>query len=785
MSASSRRLRRGDASEHPEPHRRRGSANSGIKQRILRELKMASQRTRYFRKRFWAFSAAFAFAGAASTIPHAVAAADQAAGPATSTTSSSSQLDEIIVTAQKREQRAIDTPLSVTALDANSLAQHQVQALEDLQSVSPGVQNGEQFGGNRLFIRGIGLTSFASGADPSSAFYVDGVYIARPAAQLGSFYDVERVEVLRGPQGALYGRNATAGAVNLITNAPTAEFSGYLDETIGNYDLHRTQGALSGPLNSSGTLLGRVAFDFLNRGGYGYDFGTNHPINDANRQNARITLEYKPNDKVDLRVIAEFTHDADNDYYVADFGAYPGHTLTGLSPQGPLPAGIVIANSQNVATNLTGLNNKRTGEALTANLGIDLNDNLHFTSITGGRHFVRFNGEECDGTSAGAGDCAYNEWDKQFSQEFNLNYHDERWNAIFGANYFHENLKNFVPVPFPQFTGVFGPGVPLYEQVGEMPINAFAVYAQGTYSVMPSFRVTVGGRYSSEKRSSTGFFANIPPIPEPIDQSKTWTAFNPKVGFEYDVAKDVLWYASATNGFKSGTFDVGQINPAIDPEKIWAYETGLKGEFLDRRLEFTSAIFYYNYTDLQVNKIIGLGTLTVNAAKAKNKGIELSTRAKVTNQFTVEGNITYLDAKFTQFNSVNPLDQSANPVAQNLAGNLLPGSSKVTADLALAYQFPLSNGGSITAHADALYSSRIYFSEFNEAALSQDAVTKINAQLRYESPSGKWYASLWGKNITNELVATSKILTVALWGYPIYGSVAPPATYGVEAGVKF
>jgi len=749
---------------------------------------MASQRTSFIRQRLLILRAAFVFGCAASAIP-GFAFADEAAAPATSTTSSSSQLDEIIVTAQKREQRAIDTPLSVTALDANSLAQHQVHALEDLQAVSPGVQNGDQFGGNRLFIRGIGLTSFASGADPSSAFYVDGVYIARPAAQLGSFYDVERVEVLRGPQGALYGRNATAGAVNLITNSPTAEFSGYLDETIGNYDLHRTQGALSGPLNSSGTLLGRVAFDFLNRGGYGYDFGTNHPINDANRQNARITLEYKPNEKVDLKVIAEFTHDADNDYYVSDFGAYPGHTLTGLSPQGPttpaIPAGIVIANSQNVATNLTGLNNKRTGEALTANLGIELNDNLHFTSITGGRHFMRFNGEECDGTSAGVGDCAYNDWDKQFSQEFNLNYHDERWNAIFGANYFHENLKNFVPVPFTQFTNIFGPGVPLYEQVGEMPINAYAVYAQGTYSVVPAFRVTLGGRYSSETRSSTGHFTGIPPVPVQIDQKKTWTAFNPKVGFEYDVAKDVLWYASATNGFKSGTFDVGQLNPAIDPEKIWAYETGLKGEFLDRRLEFTSAIFYYNYTDLQVNKIIGLATLTVNAAKAKNKGIELSTRAKVTNQFTIEANATYLDAKFTEFNSVNPLDQSANPIPQNLSGNLLPGASKVSADLALAYQFPLSNGGSITAHADALYASRIYFSEFNVSALSQDPVTKINAQIRYESPSGKYYASVWGKNITNELVATSKILTVALWGYPIYGSVAPPATYGIEGGIKF
>jgi len=749
---------------------------------------MASQRTRSL-KFTHVGASALAIACAAIAIPTFAMAADQAgstAGPtATPGSAQTGQLDEIIVTAQKREQRAIDTPLSITALDASALSEHQVQAFNDLQSVSPGVQDGDQFGGNRLFIRGIGLTSFASGADPSSAFYVDGVYVARPAAQLGSFYDVERVEVLRGPQGTLYGRNATAGAVNLVTNAPTQEFSGYIDETIGNYDLHRTQGALSGALNSDGTLLGRVAFDFLNHSGYGYDYGSHHPINDANRQNARFTLEYKPSDKVDVKLITEFTHEADNDYYVADFGAYPGNTLAGLHANGPIPPGIAVINSQNVATNLTGITNTRTGVAETGIVKVDLNDNWSLNSITGWRHFDRHNAEDCDGTSAGLGDCGYNEWDRQLSESLYLSYNTDRWNAIFGLDYFHEDLKNFVPVPFPQFTGVFGPGVPLYEQSGQMPINAYAAYAQGTYSFTPAFRVTLGGRFSDETRASTGFFAGIPPVPQPIDQRKTWSAFNPKVGVEYDLAKDVLWYASATNGFKSGTFDVGQVNPPIDPEKIWAYETGLKGLFLDKRLELTGAVFYYNYTDLQVNKIIGLGTLTVNAASAKNKGIELSTRAKVTNQFTIEGNVTYLDATFTNFNSVNPLDTSANPVPQNLAGNLLPGASKVTADLGPSYAFPVTNGATVTARLDAEYASRIYFSEFNAEALSQAANTRLNALLRYDSPNGKWYASLWGKNVTNQLVATSKILTVALWGYPIYGSMAPPATFGAEAGVKF
>ena len=168
--------------------------------------------------------------------------------------------------------------------------------------------------------------------------------------------------------------------------------------------------------------------------------------------------------------------------------------------------------------------------------------------------------------------------------------------------------------------------------------------------------------------------------------------------------------------------------------------------------------------------------------------VEMSTGNLKNTNFTTArffGFLQATDAKFTDFNSINPLNTSPNPQPQNLAGNMLPGASKITAGVGLAYSIPIPGGASVTARTDATYASRIYFSEFNDPALSQGAVTRINAQLRYDSESGKWYASLWGKNVTNQNVATSKILTIALWGYPIYGSMAPPATYGVEFGVNF
>ncbi len=697
-----------------------------------------------------------------------------------------SQLDEIIVTAQKREQRAIDTPISVTALDANALADHQISSLADMAFISPGLRDGEQQGINRLFIRGIGLTSFASGADPSVAFYVDGVYVGRPTEQLSSMYDIDRVEVLRGPQGSLYGRNATGGAVNVITQSPTADFSGYLTETAGNYDLHQTQGAISGPLNSSGTLLGRVAFDFLNHNGYGEDEAQHHPVDDANKQNVRGTLEFKPDDKVDLKIVSEFTHESDNDYYTMSFGAYPPNVLAGTlgaadPANGGIPAGIAVVNSQNAATALPDLTNRRTGEAVTADLAVDLSDTTRFTSITGWRQFQRYNATDSDGTSAGLGDTLYTEWDHQLSQEFTVNYHENQWDTTGGIDFYYEKIKNFVLVPFPQFTNVFGPGEVNYVQHGTMPIGSFAAYAQTTYSVEPDLRVTLGGRFSAEERHSVGYFTGIPPAIQPIDQEKTWRAFTPKVGVEYDLVKDTLVYASATNGFKSGTFDVGQVNPAIDPEKIWAYEVGLKSELLERRVEFTSALFYYDYKDLQVSKVIGIATLTVNAAAAKNKGIELTSRAKVTDHFTVDANFTYLDATFTDFESINPVTS----VNQNLAGNLLPGAPKVAAGLGAAYDFSITGGATVTARTDAEYLSRIYFSEFNVLPLSNGGNTKLNASLRYLSESGRWSATLWGKNVTDKFTAANKLVTIALWGYPIYGSVDPPATYGITLNYKF
>jgi iron complex outermembrane recepter protein len=754
-------------------------------------------------------------AAATSANPGATSDTASAAAPATDAASQSDgsrQLTEVVVTAQRRKQLAIKAPLAITALSGTQLQSQQLTDVDDLQALSPGIRDGETNGVNRLFIRGIGLNAFASGAESSTAFYQDGLYIGRPSFQLTDFFDVDRIEVLRGPQSILYGRNATAGAVNVISRAPTDELSGYLDETAGNYNLHQTQGALSGPLTPDHVLLGRIAFDLVNRSGYGWDEAQNHPVNNANEQSVRGTLELKPSDALDIKLIGFWHHEGDNDYYTMAYGPYPGATLAGLSATqipaafppytgGVIPAGIAVLNSQNAATDLAGNTNHRSLQMITMPIDFRVNDNLALHSVTGWLNGNRHNGTDSENTSAGLGNTFYNERSNEASEEAWATFHTSRWDVVGGADYYHERVGNYVLVPFAQF----GPSVN-YIQQGQMPIKAYAAYAQATYSILQKLRLTAGGRYSEERRTSTGSFASIAfmpsPVnplglvqvaPTPIDQGKTWSDFTPMGRMEYDFTENTLAYFSYTQGFKSGTFNVGQINPPIDPEKITSYELGAKSLTLNGRLELTGAGFYYNYTNLQVNKIIGIATVTTNAAAAKVKGVEMQVRARPVAGLGLDGSLTYLNTEFTSFYSINSLTPALTglPAAdfaapgQNLSGNMLPGAPKLTADAGFDYTADVPTGGSVTGQADASYASRIFFSEFNDPVLSQSPVTKINASLRYDSADGKWYVGAWGKNLTNRLVWNNKALGIQLWGYPIYGSVDPPRTFGVTAGVKF
>lgn len=748
------------------------------------------------------------FAAGVALAPLALCGATAMAQEASSQSASSSTdttYGDIVVTAQRREQTALKVPLSLTALDESLIESKQVGDVTDLQFVAPGIRTGHQNGMNRIFIRGIGLSSFASGADSSVAFYADGVYVGRPTQQLSSFYDVERIEVLRGPQGALYGRNATGGAVNLITKDPEREIGGYVDVTLGNYDLHELEGAISIPLSENGDFRARAAVKLLDRNGYGYDVTSNNEVNDASSQSGRLTLQYNPDSSVNVRLIGEYTRERDHNYYVQSFGAYQFDSLancpytdgTQCLLQGVAQFdAIEVSNSQDAATNVQwfpGLPNRRQGYAVTLDASFDLGNGFDIRSISGWRQFDRYNASNAGGESSGIGNVDYDEENEQISQEIVLNYTSDALQVTAGGSFYHEDLENHVLAPFVQFDNPATPQLDMpYRQDGTLKIDAYAAYLQATYSIMPEFRVTAAGRYSYEKRKTDGAFTFG--VVVPTDNEKSWDSFTPKFGIEFDVVPGTMLYASYTKGFKSGTFNVGQVNPAINPEKIESYEAGIKSRLLDGALDITAAYFHYKYKDLQVQKIIGIATVTTNAAAATTDGFEIAATARLTPQFTLTGNFTYLDSKFTDFCSINPLaanyqssPQCTDPATpgQDLSGNRLAGSPKYAFVVGGQYVLPVGNNGAeLVLNGDVSYQSRVHFSEFNDLQLSQKSATKVNASLKYDSGDA-WSVTVWGKNITDVFTANNKLQTIALWGYPIYGSTDAPATFGGTFAVKF
>ncbi|QKS01984.1 TonB-dependent receptor [Sphingomonas sp. CL5.1] len=696
-------------------------------------------------------------------------------------------LSDIVVTAQKREGRLQETPLAISAVDSATIDRRQVLSVQDLPALAPGVSVAQHAGYNRLFIRGIGLTSISNGQDPSVAFQVDGVVIGRPSAQLASFFDIERIEVLRGPQGTLYGRNATGGTVNLITRKPTEALSGYLDVGYGNYNSVDIDGAISGALDKAGDLRARLAFQRITHDGYGRDVTLNTPIDDQNSWAVRGTVEADPTDKIQITVSADYAKEDDHNYAFHGFGPYRADVpLPGL-----LMGGTLLANSRDIASEVN-TTNKREFWGLAGTIKIDLGNGFSLQSITGYRHSHRGNITDPETTSYPVFSPVNTvETARQFSEELQVNYSSNRLKAVGGLFYYDEDLFAMLDLKWLLLGSQLGFPNAAYQEKGTVGIKSYAAYTEWTWEALDHVHFTVGLRYSDERRKSLGTLTifNFLPPPNgansviPINQKKNWDAFTPKFGIDYKPNDNVMLYASATKGFKSGVLLAGNPNPPVDPEYIWAYEGGIKTTLLDRRLQLNSSVFHYDYTNLQVNQIVGNSIITKNAAAAKITGAELEMRAAPARGINLDASVTYLDAKFTSFTSTNPAYPAGPSV--DLAGRRLVNAPKWALNAGAEVELPVGLPGSLSLRGDMAYTSKVYFTEFNDAALSQKAVAIFDASLRYEDAGNHWTASLFVKNLTNQMVLSNKFVAAGLTGYAINGGFKPPRLYGVRLGYKF
>jgi iron complex outermembrane receptor protein len=725
----------------------------------------------------------------------AVALALAGLAPSLASAAESLALEEVVVTATKQARTIDSTPAAISAVTAERLGPGGIQDIRDLAVSVPNLSVGDQFGVNRTFIRGVGMTSIDLGADGAVAFLQDGAMIARPSAQLGSFFDLEQVEVLRGPQGTLYGRGATAGVVNMVTKKPSEELEGYARLTAGNYSAYTIEAAVGGPI-SGDTVMGRIALKIDERDGYGQNKFTGSEIDDRDAYAVRGSVHWQPSDAVGVTLLGEYFDEEDNNYAFHYFG-------TTVVPEDQLAHNLLggrtifdyyadrgrKADLRNIYSDEEPIND-RNGLAFTLLMDWQMNDVWALKSVTAWRDFERFTRDDLDVSDVWMfGQNNYVEESETLSQEFTLSGNAAGIDWLMGAMYFTEELHGEVQVPLVNLGLLFGLPADFfndgnYWQNGDVDTDAYGLFVQGRYAFNEQWSVTAGARYNYEKRDGTGFFVfDALGVNVPTDKSESWDAVTPKLLVEYDAGGGMLLYGQITRGFKSGVINVGSQNDVIDPEYVWAYELGMKTGLADGRASLRAAAFYYDYTDLQVGFVNEQSVVeTVNAASASNVGIELELVARLTESLSGELSATWLDATYDEFVTG---DYRNNFEQVDLSGNNLQNAPEYTAFAALDYRRPVTERGSVISRIEWAWQDDVYFTEFNNSDAFQEAYSVLNANLGYEGAEGRWSAVAWGRNLTDEFVISNNIITAPLYGSIRVGSLLPPRTYGVTFSYNF
>lgn len=674
------------------------------------------------------------------------------------------QLEQVVVTASRREQTVQDTPIAVSAYSGEKLDRERVATFADLVLQSPNVQFGANGGNTNIAVRGIGTNLQTAGNDPGVAFNFDGIYVADPALALSTLLDVNRVEVLRGPQGTLFGRNATGGAVNVISNTPTTESSFGFNASASVPLGEHIDGFVSGPLSEEGSLLGRIAFqqtygegNVENVSGLGPD-----RLNDKSSFAARAQLEWRPTEAFSARLQADY-QDSDT--------AGPAYYLAGTPNVGlGLPAqllGIFVGQLNDDEISIT----EGSFELMQQGVALFLDWDVGFGSLratASNRHtendrFYDGDGTEVDYTST----LVNQERDTNFVELLFSSNDGGRFSYILGANYIDDTQYQLVEVPV-----VFFPAPVIL--TGHVDTEAYAIFGHAEYELTDDWRLFAGARYSSDRKSmmeSNNFIGTD-------TKSDTWSKPTYEIGTSFDLGANSTGYLKYATGYKSGGYASGSLQPAFDPETNEMWELGLKGTYFDGNLSANVALFQMSYKDLQVNQVIGVSSVVTNAAEATIQGLEVELVQQVTPQLSFEFNGGWLDATFDEFVT----EDSARPQlgALNLNGNALPNAPEFTISAGPVYRCDLSNGGKLSFSARYDWKSDVYFSEFNLPLISEDATGRLNAFANYELPGGKWQVGVYGRNLTGERSYSSMVVASAVLNSIAMATADP----GREVGIR-
>lgn len=697
---------------------------------------------------------------------------------------------EIVVTAQRREQSIQNVAVAVTALDASALSAGGIATSEDLQIATPNLVQTTVNGTTQTFIRGVGSQSAIIGGESSVATYIDGVYIASLTGASFSFNNIERVEVLRGPQGTLFGRNATGGVIQVITKTPDQDSEFALDLSYGNYQTISASAYASGGLaeNAAASI---AVFSTTQGKGWGRNVFTGSELNKRDEQAVRAKLALDLTDN--LKVMLSGDYSTQTNDIGTNRTTYPGSRtlLGGPKVGGPFDGNY---NFDPVAKN------KQYGVSQEAILDLG---GATLRSITAYRHYRWHNTYDQDVTPVRIIDVVRDEKNETFQQEFLLE--TKLGPAELTAGLFYLNAKASID---PISTASSATASINVARIARQEVDSYAAFGQTSLELVKGFTLTAGVRYSDETAVLNGKLVAIPGNALPAgtvlvqvtDKKIKANKITWRFAADYKLADRTLVYASASRGFKTGGFNITSITQTpTRPETLDAYEIGLKTDLFDRQLRFNAAAFHYDYSDIQLSTVLPGGIQTLNAAGARIDGLEIEATAAPnlpTGRLQIGFNLTMLDGEYKGFTNAPyylpnpytsvptgftcPTPSSASPGGNtpctfDASGNKVIRAPKWTANLNLTYAVPVGDG-ELELTGNYFYNNGFFWEPTNR--VKQPAYHLVNAQIAYRF-ANNLQLRIFGRNLTDELYYSS----VSEQSLGDLGTAAAPRTYGI--GINF
>jgi len=673
----------------------------------------------------------------------------------TSTEATAGGLEDIVVTARRRPESLQRTPIAITALTGEQIATRGLATLADVARTVPNVQfdtTSSSSGANFIsvvFIRGVGQSDFLLTVEPGVATYIDGVYIARSVGAVFDVLDTERVEILRGPQGTLFGKNTIGGALSITTRKPDfTKLSGSVEATLGTDNRRDVKGDINIPLGSNVAI--KLAASTRNQDGYvRFLTDPNRPkLGDIDRNTARAAIRFQPSDAVDINIAADITRIRENGAPAQGIayncpltlprplcGTFNAVVVGAANTAGQIDNRYAVTDPRADATwiggpTLANLDSWGTN----ANIEIKLNDTTTLRSITAYRKLDAQFQRDSDNTPVNLSTTANDFRSAQTSQEVQLlgTLFDNRLNYVIGGYYLNETGSD---VSSTNLTLVAA------ANIARINNDSYAAFGQGTFKFTDRLSMTAGLRYTREEKR---LFLDVrrpnggPVIVPAQDSAQIFTNLAPRIGLEFQATPDFLAYASFSRGFKSGGFNIRYVNPApapiaFAPEELSAFEAGVKIETLNRRLRINAAAFVSRYTNLQVLIRDAIATQIRNAGKAEIKGFELEANAILTDQIRLQAALGYTDAKYTQ---VPPILPPATANDQIELTDKFAKTPEWTASIGLEGEARLTSSAKAVLRADWQYRSKVFNDAINSEIIAQPGFSLFNASLAVQMDNG-------------------------------------------------